>query len=152
MSWHGNKKSTWGRGEKKIEKKRRPRSGRTSRRLWPAGREEQCLRQAGSLRAISSAGKSSRTTAPTLQQEKRNIPGIPVLTTVPFSQGKTNTVPPRRKKTNLPSRPAVRNIFTVPSRRGEIFLPSRPAEGKNIYRPVPPRKKTITVPSRRRKT
>ena len=57
----------------KHRNKRRPCSGRTSRSLWAASREEQRLRRVGSLRAISSAGRSSRTTAPTLQQRRRNI-------------------------------------------------------------------------------
>ena len=39
----------------------------------------------------------------------------------------------------------------VPPRRRKIKLPSRPTVGKNIYRPVPPKTKIITVPSCRRK-
>ena len=147
--------NTWGRGGKKTEKNAtRVVVELLGACLWAAGREEKRLRRAGPLRAISSfAGKSSRTTAPTLQQERRNI-YLPSRS----AEGKYRPAPSKKNKITVPSRreknihrpvPPREKMFTVPSSRGKKYLPSRPAEEKNNNRPVPPEKKIITAPSRR---
>ena len=59
----------------------------------------------------------------------------------------------KKKYIYLPSSLAEEKVFTVPPRRRKIQLPSRrPAVGENIYLPVPPGEKIFTVPSRRRET
>ena len=150
MSWHRNE-GTWHRDGKKSEKQRRPCSGSTSRSLVRVRVEKKnvCVGPAPFLCATSAVcGKVFiHNTASTLQQDKKNI----YLPSRRSAEEKIITVPPRRRRMKLPSRPECGKLYTVPSRRGEQYLPSRPAEGKNIYRPVPPRTKPITVPSRPRK-
>ena len=126
-------------GWEKKEKKRRPCSGRTSRSLWAAGREEQRLRRVrvSSLRAISSEWGKVHT------QPRRGLAAIKKMYIYRPAQ-------PMRK--NYRPAPSKKNkIITVPSRRGEKMYTVPSGRGKNIYRPVPPRKTINTVPSRRRK-
>ena len=128
--------SAWGRDRKKSEDVARVatlsrclsrRSGiKTSRASWLYRPRD------GSLRAVSSAGNSSRTTAPTLKREGGQIysPSRPanekyIYRPAPRRGNIYRPVPPREK------------IFTVPSRREKKELPSRPAKGKHICRPAP---------------
>ena len=57
-----------------------------------------------------------------------------------LDEEKIFTAPPRRRRAKK---------IAVPLRRGKKEIPFRPAEGKNIYRSVPPREKIFTVPSHR---
>ena len=80
----------------------------------------------------------------------------------PVPSEKKSTVPSRRGRNYVPSRPVVKNymhrpvpsgkkIYTVPSRRDNFYLPSRPVMKKKVivlYRPIPSRESTPTVPSR----
>ena len=67
----------------------------------------------------------------------------------PCRRKKRNTVPSRRGRNYIPSRPVVKNYMhrPVPSKK-YIYIPSRPVETIFIYRPVPSRQFLLTVPSR----
>ena len=157
MSWHRNRRVLGAGVDNNIRNNvaRVIIDGRTSRSLWAAGREEQRLRRAGSLRAISSAGKSSRTTAPTLQPREKNHRPAPSKTniiTVPSRRGKNICRPVPQGEKCLPSRSAEgKNIHRPAPPRGKT-IPSRPAEEKNNNRTVPPEKKTITAPRGKKMT
>ena len=137
-----------GQGWEEIRRKRRSCSGRTSRSL---GR--------GSIRKTSASGRlrsrnqqcgktSSRTTAPTLQQERRKI----YLPSRPAEEKENyRPVPPWGKTCTVPSRRGNKYIFTVPSRRENLFrsvLPSRPVEKLCTRCSVPPTFYVFVLPSR----
>ena len=82
---------------------------------------------------------------------RKKVPSLPVVEEIihrPVPLWKNVcTVPSRRAKKDVPSRPVVTILFTVPSRSENFYLPSRPVVKCFTYRPVPSWQILFTVPS-----